>query len=210
MKTQQKDKRKMLLVLPLLVLPFMALAFYGMGGGSYAHPLSTNHEGINTTLPDASFKTADPKDKLGYYQQADQDSASDNGIKDVADRLGFSGVQEDPQTAEINQKLEALNKEISRPAETPTIRNQHSRKTSGSDMGGDVDRLEALMRNMQQGNADDPELRQLTECLKRYWIYSILSASGSSILKRLPIMGIVYLELFLLLLKKAKRLRRAL
>lgn len=197
MKTQQKDKRKMLLMLPLLVLPFMALAFYGMGGGSHVLNVDTKQDGLNTTLPDASFKTKDPKDKLGYYQQADQDSASGNGIKDVADRLGFSGVQGDPQTVEINQKLEALNREISRPAETPTYRSQPSKKTSSSDMKDDTDRLEALMRNMQQGKTDDPELRQLNGMLEkildiqhpqriREQYINKISDNGDSLFKAIP------------------------
>lgn len=196
MKTQQKDKRKMLLVLPLLVLPFMALAFYGMGGGGHSLSENTKEVGINTTLPDASFKTTDPQNKLGYYQQSDRDSASGNGIKDVADRLGFSGMESDPQTVEINNKLAALNNEISRPTQAPTY-NQTSRRISESGMGSDVDRLESLMRNIQQGNPDDPELRQLNGMLEkildiqhphriRQDYINKISDNGDSLFKAIP------------------------
>lgn len=170
METMKKDKRKILLVLPLLVLPFLAFAFYAMGGGKGT--VDSDHrivrKGINTDLPDASFKKDGPTDKLDFYRQADRDreSNADNGIQSVADRLGFNVQEEDPQTEAIHRKLEELNKEISKPAETNSPELVTANITEASGMKSDVDRLEALMKSMQESKGEDPEMVQLNRMLQ--------------------------------------------
>ena len=163
METQEKRKRKLLLALPFLVIPFLALAFYAMGGGSKTKGEgSMNNKGINTSLPDAKFKKEEPKDKLGFYAGAEKDTAnSENEIRDITTRLAFN-ANEDPQTEKINQKLEALDREINRPVRSNPSQAYHSGRSShpGS-IKNDVDRLEALMRNMQRAGAQDPEMEQL-------------------------------------------------
>lgn len=173
METRFKDKRRVLLVLPLLILPFLALAFYAMGGGR-SDPSTMQgqiQKGINTNLPDAAFTAAKPQDKLAYYQQADRDSANHDGneIKTVADRLGFSSPEQDPQTELIGQRLEALNREINRPEEAEVQGQSSLNRKSGqtTKIKDDVDRLEALMRNMQQSPAEDPEITQLNGMLEK-------------------------------------------
>lgn len=71
-------KRKMLLVLPLLVLPFITLAFWALGGGkasSNDKPQSTGKQGLNLQLPDARLKEDKGLNKLSYYEIAAADSA---------------------------------------------------------------------------------------------------------------------------------------
>src|ERR1700722_5965309 len=70
-------QRKMLLFMPLLLIPMVTLAFYGTGGGkgaSAAARMNTGR-GLNMSLPPAQF---DPRkkvlNKLGLYAQADRDS----------------------------------------------------------------------------------------------------------------------------------------
>lgn len=174
METKTKDKRKVLLFIPLLVLPFMALAFYAMGGGQGTTPPAQQvaRQGINTSLPDASLNKKDePQDKMGFYQQAQRDSlvkSNDKGIKSVADRLGFNAQQEDPQTRAINQKLEALNREINKPVETSGYRTGTvPARPQPSSIGSDVDRLEALMKTMQGEKGEDPEMRQLNDMMDK-------------------------------------------
>ncbi|WP_113638518.1 conjugative transposon protein TraM [Nubsella zeaxanthinifaciens] len=175
MEKKKRDKRKLLLVLPLLVIPFLALGFYALGGGG--GNAAANSEGlgagINTSLPDASFKgKEEPKDKMGFYRQAERDSSGnkdDNGIKAVADRLGFAGQEEDPQTRAINEKLKALNVEMTRPAPVAGYAGAaNGTRPQPASMKGDVDRLEALMKTMQSGGkGDDPEMAQLASMMDK-------------------------------------------
>ncbi len=164
MKTTIKEKRRRLLVIPLLVLPFMAMAFYALGGGK-GNPASTTQtisKGINTDLPDASFKQEEPKDKLGFYQQVAKDSNENigNGLEEMAARLGFGSAEANPQAQQINQKLEAINREMNRPAPQRESYGRSSfRQNPG--MKNDVDRLEALMQAMQENKSADPEMEQL-------------------------------------------------
>ncbi|MDE3183094.1 MAG: conjugative transposon protein TraM [Bacteroidota bacterium] len=68
-------QRKFLLVAPLLVLPFLTMIFWALGGGK-AEKKETQVEvkkGFNINLPDANLKDK-PMDKMSYYNQAKQDS----------------------------------------------------------------------------------------------------------------------------------------
>jgi len=69
-------KRKMMLVLPLLVIPFLTMAFWALGGGQAKKEIAaTKQEGLNLNLPDAKMKDDNLTDKLSFYDKADKDSA---------------------------------------------------------------------------------------------------------------------------------------
>lgn len=71
-------QRKFLLVLPVLVVPFITLAFWALGGGkgSDAQAAQGNTQtGLNLELPGANLKEDEVVDKLGYYEKAASDSA---------------------------------------------------------------------------------------------------------------------------------------
>ncbi|MFN0293463.1 conjugative transposon protein TraM [Pedobacter helvus] len=163
----KKDKRKVLLFLPLLVVPFLALAFYAMGGGQGSGDASSKGTGLNTRLPDASFTTDTPKTKADYYLQAERGQKKEgNGIAGIADQFGFDvegksvNASGHEQTNQIDAKLEALNREINRP-ETGYSKPAHTVKPQSSSIKSDVDRLEALMKTMQENKTEDPEMAQL-------------------------------------------------
>jgi len=67
-------QRKMLLVLPLLVIPFLTMAFWALGGGSKKKESNVTAKGLNLDLPDANLKDDKAMDKLGFYDKADKDS----------------------------------------------------------------------------------------------------------------------------------------
>lgn len=67
-------QRKMLLVLPLLVIPFLTMAFWAMGGGKGQQATISQPAGLNLNLPDAQSKEEKLMDKLGFYEKADKDS----------------------------------------------------------------------------------------------------------------------------------------
>lgn len=76
--TKFQQRRKFLLVLPLLVIPFLFLAFYALGGGKGAQgtqQVKKTVMGFNMELPPALFnKNEEKMDKLAFYRQADEDS----------------------------------------------------------------------------------------------------------------------------------------
>jgi|GEM_PF-1674073 len=77
---EMKKKRQLLLVLPLLVLPFITMAFWALGGGKGAgdgagkgktetgNPKQAG-SGINTTVPAAELETG-LSDKMAVYRQS--------------------------------------------------------------------------------------------------------------------------------------------
>lgn len=68
-------KRKMMLVMPVIVLPFITMAFWALGGGKEAKANNiTTQKGLNLNLPDAKFKEENLTDKLSFYDKADKDS----------------------------------------------------------------------------------------------------------------------------------------
>lgn len=68
-------KRKMLIVLPLLVIPFLTMAFWAMGGGKGKVQKKPAVQGLNLNLPDSKQKDDQFPDKLSFYDKADKDSA---------------------------------------------------------------------------------------------------------------------------------------
>lgn len=67
-------QRKMLLVLPMLVIPFLTMAFWALGGGHKKAESIVTIKGLNLDLPDANLKDDKGMDKLGFYDKADKDS----------------------------------------------------------------------------------------------------------------------------------------
>jgi conjugative transposon TraM protein len=142
---KELKKRKMLLVLPLLALPFITLLFWSMGGGKEVAPGTEILEKrkFNTALPGPEFKEEIPLDKLSYYQKAAMDSLKRSELikKDpnysssllISDSIsgwsrepgmrsyarGNSGLNtfsyQDQNTKMVYEKLEALQKAIKRP-----------------------------------------------------------------------------------------------
>lgn len=72
-----KQQRRFWMVMPLLVLPFMTLMFWALGGGQANTPETPQlaHKGFNMQLPGPNLDGAGPLDKLGYYEKADADSS---------------------------------------------------------------------------------------------------------------------------------------
>lgn len=142
---KELKKRKMLLVLPLLALPFITLLFWSLGGGKEPTISAETLEKrkFNTALPGPEFKEEMTLDKLSYYQKAAMDSLkrSEQMRKDpnysstllIGDSIsgwskepdmrsfarGKSGLNtfsyQDQNTKKVYQKLQALQKAIEQP-----------------------------------------------------------------------------------------------
>lgn len=70
------QRRKFLIILPLLVLPFITLIFWALGGGKAAssQSLSEPKKELNMELPDALLDHNKDLDKMSYYHLAKMDS----------------------------------------------------------------------------------------------------------------------------------------
>lgn len=66
----------MMLVLPLLVIPFITMAFWALGGGQGVDEknLDDAKAGLNLQLPKANLKDDKNENKLSFYKEADADS----------------------------------------------------------------------------------------------------------------------------------------
>jgi len=146
-------QRKILLIMPLLVLPFLTIIFWVLGGGKMnaANSSLTEKKGFNSTLPDANLKEGLDLDKMHYYDQAALDSSkleeliskdpnylSRNFLEDSTKTGRTSHFQipsgnslrelnalmyRDPNEAKVHEKLEALQRVINTPVPTTLRRN---------------------------------------------------------------------------------------
>ncbi len=69
-------QRKMMVILPLMILPFLTMAFWALGGGqnSGEDGQLKQQAGLNIQLPDALLKEDGNENKLSFYKEADADS----------------------------------------------------------------------------------------------------------------------------------------
>jgi hypothetical protein len=173
-------KRKFFLAIPILILPFLTMAFWALGGGKYAGS-SANvipERGIDLALPSAQFKDNKQKDKMDIYQAAGKDtSVTKDGVsKKFVQSMGFdpnSVAREDSvkvskvtapkssadqQSAKIEAKLAQLNRQLNQPQ-------QESYASQAPDP--EVKRLHKMMRSMKSSGGEDPEMKQLSNMLTK-------------------------------------------
>ena len=187
-------KRKMLLVLPLLVSPFLTMAFWALGGGKgEADKSSTVAKGLNLDLPDANLKEEEKLlDKLGFYDKADKDSIkmeewmrSDPYYKKEQEQRDTVPVELEQITqntaAKFNQQLNASpyetrhsNPEQKIMQKLSLLEKEMNRTTTAykepiikDPYSQEVDRLENMMQEMNTNTDEDPEMQQLNGTLDK-------------------------------------------
>jgi len=69
-------QRKFLLLLPFILLPFLTLFFWALGGGKAGQATAQDNllKGFNNRLPDAKLKDNSALNKMSYYDKAALDS----------------------------------------------------------------------------------------------------------------------------------------
>ena len=148
-------QRKFLLVLPLLVIPFLTMAFWALGGGQTPSTTRPATAGIDVTLPEAQFKKVPDANKMSVYQAALRDSAQ-NGLSPSY----LNSVAEKPaadQSADrIQVKLAQLNQQLAQPA--PTTYAPQADEVQ-------VKKLHQMMRSVKANRQEDPEMAQLSHML---------------------------------------------
>lgn len=73
---KKERQKKFLLILPVIVIPFVTIIFWSLGGGSGKQDelIAQNTQEVLKQLPDANIPENDA-DKMSYYDQAERDSA---------------------------------------------------------------------------------------------------------------------------------------
>jgi len=143
--TKEQRSQRFFLFLPALLLPFLTLFFWAMGGGTVTNSKSSAglKTGINNSVPDAQIKDDESLDKLSFYDLAAKDTASLHAQQKKDTNYGFAptdiqptysgmpfssngynglrttpyagGAYNDPNEARIYQRLEQLNQSLSQP-----------------------------------------------------------------------------------------------
>lgn len=174
---QLEKRKKFLLLIPLFILPVIALLFWKLGGGKgdTTQPIAGQQE-INTELPSAQFKGEKPQNKLSLYDQATKDSIrerqnNDNDLfagmkKDSAgleQGSSVNGQSAAASAAQINKKLAQIRQQISSPPVNQGYQSAYSPPMQPAVNTAEVDRLEKLMQGMKSGggNSSDPQMQQL-------------------------------------------------
>ncbi|HEU4790339.1 MAG TPA: conjugative transposon protein TraM [Flavobacterium sp.] len=145
----------MLLILPVLTLPFITLLFWTLGGGRM-NAITVEPEGrrgFNVELPEPKFKVDSDLDKMSYYDQAALDSIKrkeqirkdpnyvEETFFDDSESIGYDTL---PAQKSYRQKRSALN--------TSSFKNPNEEKV--------YQKLEALQKAISQpsdaiGNGQD-------------------------------------------------------
>jgi conjugative transposon TraM protein len=166
------QRRKFLMVLPLLVLPFLTMAFWALGGGkadASAKTVLEVRKGFNTELPDAKFSTNEKQDKFSIYEASAKQPNTELNQSAYEQLLSANPeLSAAPNEQRINEKLALINTELSRQPTSSRSSYQASKYTSrNGSMSNDVNRLEELMQNLQDGNGSNKEMAQLNAVLEK-------------------------------------------
>jgi hypothetical protein len=167
-----EKQRKFLMVLPLLVIPFLTMAFWALGGGRDRPGPPAAHNQIDTSLPAAQFDNKARSDKMSVYHAYDHDSTqsgvSPSFLRSVGLEKGLSPdtasiTSPDEQANQVQAKLEQLTRTLSKqsepvsaPEDNPAREPQRTRQ------------IRKMMRNMENsGGGADPEMQQLNSMLEK-------------------------------------------
>jgi len=190
-------QRKLLTLLPLLVLPFLALAFWALGGGSDAGNARRLAPGLNLQLPAPRLKenlqqgklslydalNSTYKDTSPHFQSSDAREPGDYRAGDTASTTMLATSFPHPGMAPASPENHPLpgpgspeaeiKERLSRLTALVTPRSGESKKRApsagtGETLRQDIDRLERLMQDMnRQPHSPDPEVQQVEGMLDR-------------------------------------------
>jgi conjugative transposon TraM protein len=188
-------RRRFLMVLPLLVFPFLTLAFWAMGGGKgFSNTTNAKQSGLNLELPNANLKN-DAIDKLGFYEKATRDSLklkeemendpylkknmdledtfSDHSMENILPSIPQNSTSDiDVNEEKVYNKLRQLNDVVNSKKNSQELNtsNYSTEKVNNDPVVNkkDVDRLGQMLDNMNQSSTEeDPEMKQMNGMLEK-------------------------------------------
>lgn len=163
------QQRRFLLLLPLLVLPFIFLLFWLLGGGREAKASGQVKSGLNTTLPDANLKNSSVLDKLSFYAMADRDSVKraeqirmdPNYQQETAKGFPQYSDTEVRSNDVMNRTISTLQRRVEEPAYVRT-----PKRKSFVEADSDIERMESMLQSLN-AKRSDPEMDALNETLDK-------------------------------------------
>lgn len=196
MKEIRKNKQRLLLVFPLLALPFMTLLFWALGGGqATAYNKVVPPQGLNSSLPEVSPKKKTPVDKMSYYEKAASDSAKwkeltendpyykpalekdvnntpqkGGSIPESAGKQEEVGLIDTPYGDYQDPNEKRVYQKLAALEEVLNSPEGENAPPQPSPEAGvssiDIDRLEMMMQQMTTSGTEDPEMQQLGHMLQ--------------------------------------------
>ncbi len=191
---QSDNQTKVLLLAPLIFLPFLVLLFWAMGGGttSEQEKKTAVDAQINISLPGAAIRKRS-EDKLSLYEQADKDSAKLAELRDVeakqwhlhsgADTLATNFVPAMQQSAEIvaspsnpdttgpealERRLGELQRQLAAAQAGPSPPKAPTTAAALANASdSDAARIQQIMGDIAASNTNDPEITQLNNLLDK-------------------------------------------
>jgi len=187
-------KRRFMVMLPVLVVPFITLGAWALGVGKGEKQATAEQTGLNIKLPDAILDSG-AADKLSLYDQALKDSldrleaerldpyavretdtagipgplvtASDEQGYDpsAAYHNGTTGFA-DPNEVKMQKKLAQLQRQLDAPPDNyPT---PPAPQQQNPDLSAEIDRLEQAMQQVTTpAPGADPEMQQMESVLDK-------------------------------------------
>lgn len=165
-----EKQRKFLMVLPLLIIPFLTMAFWALGGGETTAKVVYT-KGLNTDLPQFKDDKQQKDDKLSVYQHTVKDSTGNGvspeflksmGLDKAAPKNADTVASADGQAQLIQKKLNKLNRQLSQP-EQPQVAATYDEPDPEN-----VRQLNKMMHHMSTTKqAPDPEMQQLNKMLDK-------------------------------------------
>jgi conjugative transposon TraM protein len=191
------QQRRFYMMLPVLVLPFVSIIFWILGGGQgISLQAQQIHSGLNLELPGAHFDKNDNEwNKFTLYEEARRDSiryeqarksdpyfvvttlqSQSDTVPGNSNKFNASlgdkqknGQLEDQEQL-INQKLQELTRQLNQPEATAGKQPIPSAKvavSSSLEPKEDIARLEKMMSIMAATDANNPELQQIDGMLDK-------------------------------------------
>jgi hypothetical protein len=174
MKNNLSKKRKMLLALPMVVLPLVSLLLWATGivGSTDAKgQLIPSRQGLNTSLPDAKLEDPSLWSKMRAYQAADADSSAQrervqNDLRATGFGYGDSGSA-DTLADHAYQKLEELKQIVNSP--TQMLSKQKNNSVVASTYEPNVTAIEKIMQapKAETKTEKDAELDALSQMMEK-------------------------------------------
>jgi conjugative transposon TraM protein len=183
------QKKRKLLVMPLLVIPFLTMAFWALGGGTEDEKKDERNSGLNLQLPNAKLKDDPAENKLSFYEDAERDSLkAEEKIKNdpffqvhekkdsswaAPSRSSFfdpspqhgSGYQ-DPNEEKVYAKLRQLQAQINTTSPKKDV--LHPEVLPGARVDpDDVSRLKNLLRRGDSDTSGDPQMKELNQMMDK-------------------------------------------